>query len=156
MGTHIYDEPGPRDTKTRTSIGITSMPPATTVELHDGNDHLQFIYTDLDTLDETARIFTEARANHIAALLDGKSEMIDPGLLEPDDLAVIDGELVCVQRVVMADEAHPLGGTMPVAHIRYGKKYDGSYDLAGDRTITVSRRTLVKRLSPGAVLAAVR
>lgn len=147
MGTHIYYDAGPRKTNTRTSIdGVVRVPVSTEIELHDGADHVQLAYTDLDALDETCRLFLEARANHVAALCEGRSELVDPAMLNPDDLAVIDGQLVCVDNVVITGDE---------VIVRYGKMYDGTYDMTAGHAITLSRRQRVQRLNAGVRLAAV-
>ena len=150
MGTHVYYDAGPRTTRTRTNVGgAFAIPVTTEVEIHDGADHVMFAYTDLDALDETCRMFEEARANHVAAICDGRSEMVDAASLEPDDLAVIDGELVCVESVVIS------GTHGETVTVRYGKKYQGAYDMTAGRAITCRRTERVKRLTAGATLTAV-
>lgn len=141
MGTHLYVNPGPSKTDTRDNIeGVVTIPVTTTIEVRDGTDHVQLTYTDLDALDETCRMFEEARAAHVGALCEGRSEYVDPGLLKPDDLVVLDGELVCVDGVVIC------GGDGEQATVSYSKKYQGSYDMTAGRAITVRRAVKVQRL----------
>lgn len=148
MGTHLYFNPGARDTKTRTSIGGTvGIPTTTDVELHDGADHVQFSFTDLDALNEFCELAVQARAEHVAALLESRSEWVVVDDLRPEDLAVIDGELVMVDTTVIDG---------PYLIVRYGKKYQGLYDLSGDRSIRLTRSTKVKRLLADVSLAVVR
>lgn len=147
MALHIYDNPGPHKTTTRTSIDGVTVPPSTHVRLLDGNDHLNLSYTDLDTLDETCRLFEEARATHIAALLDGRNEQVTVDQLGPDELAVIDGELIMVHSTII-DGDHTI--------VRYARKYAGLYDMTADRSIRCLRTTKVVRLLPSATLTAVR
>jgi hypothetical protein len=141
MSTHIYDDPGPHETHT------TPGPvPVTNVRFSDGVDHLHLVFTDLDALDETVRLLEEARAHHIDALCDGRSEHIDPALLAPDDLAIINGELVMVESTVISDET---------VIVRYARKYAGSYDFTMALIATVSRRHQVRRLVSATILAVV-
>jgi hypothetical protein len=147
MGTHLYDNPGPKETVTRTSIGGLTIPAETHVRLWDGTDHVQLSYTDLDALDETCRMYQEARAAHIAALLEGNSEQVRADVLGEDDLAVIDGELVMVCRSVLTD-TH--------CTILFARKYEGLYDLPADRSIVVLRSTMVTRLLANVPLTVVQ
>lgn len=148
MAQHTYENPGARETVTRTSIdGTVAIPPVTAVEVWDGNDRLTLSFTDLDALDEMCRLFEKARAEHVAALLDGRSEKVTVDRLEPDDLAVLDGELVMVESIVI-DGQH--------VHVRYGRQYQGAYDLTAGRSIRCVRSERVVRLLPSQTLSAVR
>lgn len=148
MAAHIYDNPGAKNTTTQTSIeGVIGLPATTHVTFADGADRLELIFTDLDTLDEAVHLLEEARASHIVALCDGRSEMVCVDRLESDDLAVIDAELVMVESTVI-DGEHLI--------VRYGKKYAGTYDMTAGRSIRCLRTTRVKRLLADVSLAVVR
>lgn len=147
MGTHLYVNPGPRSTITRTNFGGTiAIPTTTDLTFKDGVDTLRMSFTDLDTLDEMVRLFEQARAEHVAALCDGKSEVVHADQLGPEDLAVVDGELVLVDTVIL-DQGRVI--------IRYSRKYKGNWDVA-DRSITVARSLRVKRLLADVTLEVVR
>jgi hypothetical protein len=147
MATHLYFNPGGHSTRTTTSIdGTVGIPATTAIELRDGTDHVQLTFTDLDTLDEMVRLFEQARAEHVAALCDGHSEMVLPDELRSEDLFVLDGDLVCVDTTIIDGE---------FLIVRYGKKYMDGYDMTGDRSIRIVRSRRVKRLSAGAVLSVV-
>lgn len=141
MGIHTYLDPGPRTTRTHQTDGITTF-----VTLTDGTDQIDLAYTDLDTLDETCRLLEEARAHHVTQIANGRSDTVRADVLEPDDLAVIDGELILVCTVAL--EAQHVT-------ILFARKYAGLYDLNGDRSIRVLRTQMVKRILPTADLKAV-
>lgn len=147
MGTHIYYDAGARRTDTRTSIdGVVRIPVTSTIELHDGNDHIQLAYSDLDALDEVLHAFEEARANHVIALTEGRTETVRADQLGKDELAILDGDLVLIAYVVLTDDK---------VIVRYSRKYAGLYDDSGDRSMDFCRSTPVKRILPAPNLAVV-
>lgn len=144
MATHLYDNPGPRTTRTREAG--TPYPVTTFVELRDGVDHLTLMFSDLDALDETVRLFQEARTNHIDAMLAGRSEEVDPAMLEQEDLAVIDNELVSVMQVAL--------DTRSVV-VTFARKYEGLWNETEPQFVTLARSEKVLRLLPNSTLQAV-
>jgi hypothetical protein len=145
MGLHLYDNPGPRETATRTVAGKVS----TDVRLWDGNDHVALSYDDLDVLDETVRMFLEARSAHLVALMDGRSEIVRADQLEYEDLAIHDGELVLIEQVALTDET---------VIVRFARRYAGLFDTSPGAvlSVTLPRAQRVKRLMPDANLAVVQ
>lgn len=143
MATHIYDDPGPTETHTNNRTG---MPPVTHVKFSDGVDHLLFLFTDLDTLDEAVHLLEEARANHVVTMTKGRVETVRADRLGGDELVIIDGELVLIAHVVLTNDK---------VIVRYSRKYVGFYDDNGDRAIDLSRSTPVKRILPATSLAVV-
>lgn len=147
MATHLYYNPGARKTKSRTSIdGVVGIPVTTDVEIHDGADHLQLSFTDLDALSEVCELLIQARAEHVTAMCDGHSEMVLGAHLDPEDLVVIDGELVSVCFTVL-ENRHVI--------VNYSKKYAGMYEMAGVHSVRILRSERVKRLNVAAALAVV-
>ena len=151
MSLHTYDNPGVNGCRTVTHTGGIPHEITTDVTLRDGTDTLNLSFTDLDALTELRRTLEEACAAHTAALLEARSETVRAEALEPDDLVMLDGELVCVDQIV-------LEGTTgeDVVHVHYGKKVDGTYDMTAGRSMSMRRATQVKRLIPGRALSAVK
>lgn len=154
MGVHMYSNAEAGECRT-TKDPAGPIRAVTDVYLYDESntdDRLQLSYTSLDTLDETIRLFLEARSQHLAAIMDSRSERVRADELEVDDLAILtnEGDLVLVVKPVLLESSH--------VTINFCRKYKGAFDGSDSSVmqLRMHRTQKVTRLMADVPLAVVR